>query len=161
MNELKLVYKKVCDILPYEKNPRRNDEAVEAVASSIEKFGFKVPVIIDCNNIIVAGHTRIKAAKQLGIEKIPCICADDLNEQQIKAFRLVDNKVSEFAEWDMDLLLDELDDITDIDMEELGFISNDDYNIDDFFVKQEQQEKKEHSSKKHIKCPHCGKEIEI
>lgn len=159
MSELKLVYKKVSDIFEYDKNPRKNDPAVNAVANSIKEFGFKVPIIIDCNNVIVAGHTRIKAARLLGIEKIPCICANDLTEQQIKAFRLADNKVAEFAEWDMDQLASELDDITDLDMEELGFVLNDDYNIDDFFV--EQDEKEVDQSEKTIKCPNCGEVIKI
>lgn len=159
MSELKLVYKKISEVFEYDKNPRKNDPGVEAVANSIKEFGFKVPIIIDCNNIIVAGHTRIKAARLLGIEKIPCICADDLSEQQIKAFRLADNKVAELAEWDMNLLVSELDDVTDLDMEELGFVLNDDYNIDDFFV--EQDEKEVAQRDKTIKCPHCGEVIKI
>ena len=109
------------DIHPYEKNPRRNDDAVDKVAESIKQFGFKVPIVIDKDNIIVAGHTRYKAAQKLGLEAVPCIVADDLTDQQVKAFRLADNKVSEFAEWDMDLLDDELDDIFDIDMSFFGF----------------------------------------
>lgn len=124
MSELKLVYKKVSDIFEYDKNPRKNDPAVNAVANSIKEFGFKVPIIIDCNNVIVAGHTRIKAARLLGIEKIPCICANDLTEQQIKAFRLADNKVAELSGWDEDLLLEELKDITDIDMSLFEFDCN-------------------------------------
>lgn len=109
------------DIKPYENNPRNNDEAVEPVAESIKEFGFKVPIIIDKNNVIVAGHTRYKAAKKLKLKKVPCIKADDLNEEQIRAFRLADNKVSEIAEWDFDLLNIELDSISNIDMSSLGF----------------------------------------
>ena len=85
----------------YKKNPRQNDDAVEYVAESISEFGFKVPIIIDKNNTIVAGHTRLKAAKKLGMETVPCIIADDLTEEQINAFRLADNKVSEFSSWDL------------------------------------------------------------
>ena len=105
---MEIIYKKVSDLKPYEKNPRKNDEAVKYVAKSIEEFGFKVPIIIDNDNTIVAGHTRWKAAKKLKIDEVPCIIADDLNETQIKAFRLADNKVSEKAEWDFDLLSNEL-----------------------------------------------------
>ena len=116
-----VIEKKLKDIKPYKKNPRNNDSAVDAVANSIEQFGFKVPVVIDKDNVIVCGHTRYKAAKKLGLYKVPCVVADDLTEEQIKAYRLADNKVSEFAEWDIDLLGEELDGIFDIDMSDFGF----------------------------------------
>ena len=108
------------EIKPYEKNPRNNDNAVDAVAASIREFGFKVPIIIDKDNIIVAGHTRYKAAKKLGLKTVPCIKADDLTDEQVKAFRLADNKVSEQAEWNFELLNEELETIT-MDMEQFGF----------------------------------------
>ena len=117
---MKIVEKKVGELHPYERNPRKNDKAVDQVAESIKQFGFKVPVVIDANNVIVCGHTRLKAAKKLGIDKVPCVVADDLTEDQIKAFRLADNKVSEIAEWDFDLLDLELEDI-DLDMTDFGF----------------------------------------
>lgn len=109
------------DIKPYGKNPRKNDDAVPYVAESIKQFGFKVPIVIDKNNVIVAGHTRYKAAKKLGFKSVPCIIADDLTDEQIKAFRLADNKVSEKAEWDLDLLDSEIEGIFDIDMTDFGF----------------------------------------
>ena len=110
------------EIKPYEKNPRKNEDSVKYVANSINEFGFKVPIVIDADNVIVAGHTRWKAAKQLGLEKVPCIKADDLSPAQIKAFRLADNKVGEFSQWDMDLLGDELKDLgDDFDMGDFGF----------------------------------------
>lgn len=118
---MNIVYKKTKDIHPYEKNPRRNDDAVQYVAESIRQFGFKVPIVLDSNNIVVAGHTRLKAAKNLGLKEVPCIIADDLTDEQIKAFRLADNKVSEAAEWDYDLLDLELDDLLDFDMTVFGF----------------------------------------
>ena len=118
---MQVVEKKLKDIVPYEKNPRKNDSAVDTVASSISQFGFKVPVVIDKDNVIVCGHTRYKAAKKLGLEKVPCVVADDLTDEQIKAYRLADNKVSELAEWDIDLLGEELDGIFDIDMTDFGF----------------------------------------
>ena len=118
---MQIVEKGIKDIKPYEKNPRKNDSAVDAVANSISQFGFRVPVVIDKDNIIVCGHTRYKASKKLGLDKVPCVVADDLTEEQIKAYRLADNKVSEFAEWDIDLLGEELDDIFDIDMSDFGF----------------------------------------
>lgn len=103
-------------IKEYENNPRKNDEAVKYVAESIKEFGFKIPCVIDKDNVLICGHTRYKAAKQLKLKTIPCIIADDLTEEQIKAFRLVDNKTSEFAEWDFNLLELELDSISNIDM---------------------------------------------
>ena len=118
---MQVVEKKLKDIKPYEKNPRKNDSAVDAVANSISQFGFKVPVVIDNDGVIVCGHTRYKAAKKLGLEKVPCVVADDLTDEQIKAYRLADNKVSELAEWDIDLLGEELDGIFDIDMSDFGF----------------------------------------
>jgi site-specific DNA-methyltransferase (adenine-specific) len=108
-------------IIPYEKNPRKNNEAVDPVAESIKEFGFKVPIVVDKNNVIITGHTRYKAAKKLKMKTVPCIVADDLTEEQAKAFRLADNKVGEIAEWDTDLLHMELDDILNIDMEAFGF----------------------------------------
>ena len=89
---LEIKYKKIYEINPYENNPRCNDEAVEFVANSIKEFGFKVPIIIDSNNIIVAGHTRYKASLKLGLEEVPCIVADDLSEEQIKALYEVSEK---------------------------------------------------------------------
>lgn len=118
---MNIVLKKTADVIPYEKNPRKNDAAVKYVMESIKEFGFKVPIVIDSNNVIVAGHTRLKAAKKLKLDEVPCIIADDLTEEQIKAFRLADNKVSEQAEWDYDLLADELEDLIDFDMTVFGF----------------------------------------
>ena len=118
---MEIIYKKVRDLIPYEKNPRNNTKAVKYVAKSIENFGFKQPIIIDRDNVVVCGHTRLMATKQLGIEEVPCIVADDLTDEQIKAFRLADNKVSEQAEWDIGLLNEELDDILNVDMGDFGF----------------------------------------
>ena len=127
---MQIIEKSIESIIPYDKNPRLNDEAVKYVAESIQQFGFKVPIIIGQDNVIIAGHTRIKAAKELGYKTVPCIAADDLTPEQIKAFRLADNKVAEKAEWDFDLLGDELDDILNIDMEAFGF---------DFEIEEEQE----------------------
>jgi len=118
------------ELKPYENNPRNNDEAVEPVANSIKEFGFKVPIVIDKNNVIVAGHTRYKAAKKLKLDKVPCIVADDLTEEQIRAFRLADNKVSEIATWDYNALNFELENIIDLDMTMFDFDMS---GIDDTF----------------------------
>lgn len=114
---------KTSALIEYENNPRQNEAAVDAVASSIENFGFKVPIVIDKDFVIIAGHTRLKAAKKLGLEDVPCIIADDLTPEQVKAFRVADNKTAELAEWDFEKLemeLQELESI-DFDMEQFGF----------------------------------------
>lgn len=134
------------ELIPYENNPRINEAAVDAVANSIKEFGFKVPIIIDKNNVIVAGHTRLKAAQKLGLEEVPVIIADDLTDEQVKAFRLADNKVGELAEWDFSKLEEELKNIEmdmspfDFDMKELSkeFDKNkevveDDFDVDEAF----------------------------
>ena len=120
---MEIVYKGIGEIRPYENNPRKNDGAVDAVAASIKEFGWKVPVVIDKGGVIVAGHTRYKAAQKLGIDRIPCIVADDLTDEQVRAYRLVDNKVCELATWDLDALGEELGqlDFSGIDMMEFGF----------------------------------------
>lgn len=117
---MEIVYKKLNEIKPYKRNPRNNEPAIEAVANSIKEFGFKVPIVIDKNGEIVAGHTRYKASQKLGLTEVPCIVADDLNEEQIKAFRLADNKTAELATWDEELLALELADIK-LDMGNFGF----------------------------------------
>lgn len=114
MSKIEIQYRKLKDIKPYEKNPRKNDDAVPYVLESIKEYGFKVPIVIDKNGVIVTGHTRYKAALQLGMTEVPCIIADDLTDKQIKAFRLADNKVSDYSLWDNKLLLEELDGLEDI-----------------------------------------------
>ena len=116
------------DLREYENNPRNNDGAVDAVAESIKEFGFKVPIIIDRDSVIVAGHTRLKAARRLGLETVPCIIADDLTPEQIKAYRLADNKTSELADWDFEKLEKELSELQAFDMDSFGF-----ENLPDFF----------------------------
>lgn len=118
---MQIIEKNIKELIPYEKNPRKNDKSVDKVAQSIDQFGFRVPVVIDKDNVIVCWHTRYKAAKKLKLASIPCVVADDLTDEQIKAYRLADNKVSEDSEWDMDLLHGELADIIDIDMTDFGF----------------------------------------
>lgn len=117
---MEIVFKKVGELKPYKNNPRNNAGAVDAVAASIKEFGFKVPIVIDADGEIIAGHTRLKAAKKLKLVEVPCIIADDLTPDQIKAFRLADNKTAELAEWDFELLQAELDKI-ELDMEAFNF----------------------------------------
>ena len=118
---MKIIERKVEELIPYVNNPRNNEAAVDFVAASIKEFGFKNPIIIDKDGVIVAGHTRHAAAKKLGLESGPCIMADDLTEQQIKAFRLADNKTAELATWDLEKLEIELEGIDDLEMTDFGF----------------------------------------
>ena len=128
---MNIIMMKVAEIIPYERNPRKNDDAVKYVVESIKEFGFKVPIVIDKNNVVVTGHTRLKASKELKMDEVPCIIADDLTEEQIQAFRLADNKVAEKAEWDFNLLSAELYDLESFDMELFGF-DDDSVSMDDF-----------------------------
>lgn len=159
---LNIVYKKISEINEYQNNPRINDEAIEPVMESIKNFGFLVPIVLDKNDVIIAGHTRKKAAEKLHIETIPCIYAEYLTEEQVRAFRLADNKTAEFSQWDIEKLEKELSDIMDIDMESLfHFADFDTENIDvsdDDFL--QQYESSQNKKNKMIVCPHCGKEFE-
>lgn len=117
---MNIVMKKTSELIEYENNPRNNEVAIDAVAKSIEEFGFKVPIVITKENVIIAGHTRLKASLKLGLATVPCIVADDLTEGQIKAFRLADNKTAELASWDFTKLESELESI-EMDMSVFGF----------------------------------------
>ena len=121
MTQSKLQYMHPDDIVPYYNNPRHNQDAVGPVAASIKAFGFKVPIVVDENMEVITGHTRLKAAKQLGLDKVPVIVAGDLDEDQVRAYRLADNKVAELASWDDEKILDELAEISSLDMTIFGF----------------------------------------
>lgn len=118
---MKIIDMPIGNVIPYKNNPRRNDAAVKPVMESLKEFGWKQPIVIDKDNVIVCGHTRLRAAKRLKMKTVPCVMADDLTPEQIKAFRLADNKTAEFASWDMDMLNSELLDIKGIDMGDFGF----------------------------------------
>ena len=121
MPEMKVNNVPIGSITPYENNPRNNDDAVEATANSIKEFGWQQPIVVDKDNVIIVGHTRLKAAKSLGLDEVPVLVADNLSDEQVKAYRLADNRVGELAEWDFGLLDDELGIIDDLDMSEFGF----------------------------------------
>lgn len=108
-------------VKPYESNPRNNDDAVDATANSIEEFGWQQPIVVDKDGVIIVGHTRLKAAKQLGLDQVPVVVAENLSDEQVKAYRLADNKTGELAEWDFGMLDDELADIDNLDMSDFGF----------------------------------------
>lgn len=147
MAEIKAVEMKLSDLVPYENNPRKNQKAVEAVKNSIKQFGFKNPIIVDENNVIISGHTRRLAAIELGLETVPVVIAADLTEEQVRAFRLADNRVASFSYWDEKKLKDEIAEINDIDLSDFGFKKD---KIEDIF--------REKADKKIHVCPKCGYE---
>lgn len=149
---MNIIEKRLEELIEYENNPRNNEEAVEKVVASIEMFGFKVPIVIDKDNVIIAGHTRRKAAEKLGLETVPCIVADDLTEEQVKAFRLADNKVSEFAEWDTEKLEEETEKLTELERTIFGLDIESNFDASPFFEDVEMKEKEP----KTVLCPHCG-----
>lgn len=126
-HKLKVQYWPIDDVHPYPNNPRNNDDAVEYVANSIREFSFQQPLVVDSEGTIIAGHTRLKAAKRLGMETVPVVVADNLTPAQVNAYRLADNKVAEAATWDMEALAVELEglevdfDMTMFDFDEIGF----------------------------------------
>lgn len=155
---LKITELPINKIKPYEKNPRKNNRAVIAVKRSIEEFGMRWPIIIDKDNVIVAGHTRFQAAKELGFTSIPTMTIDNLSESQIKAFRIADNRTSDFADWDVELLsaeLEELDfDMDWLELSDLGLSS-------DFLpTTEDEQGKLDERKPVFVTCPHCGEKFE-
>lgn len=120
---------KLSELTPYENNPRYNDDAVDKVAESIRQFGFNQPIVVDENNVIVVGHTRYRAAESLGLEDVPVYQLKGLTEEQYNAYRIIDNKTAEFADWDWAALDEELKNINDIDMEFFDLTADD---VDDF-----------------------------
>ena len=166
---MKIVEIEVKKLIPYVRNQKKHpEEQIKKIMASIKEFGFKQPVIVDKENVIVVGHGRVLASERLGIEKVPCIVADDLTEAQIKAYRIADNKLNE-SQWDMEMLAVDMQEIIDlgIEVELTGFESEDiedllkekeNINLDDFF---EENTKPKEKEKKVLICPHCGEEIEV
>ena len=140
---MNIVKMKVSELIPYINNPRNNENAVDKVASSIKEFGFKNPIVIDKNNVIINGHTRLLASKKLGLKEVPVIVADDLSEAQVKAFRIADNKTSEYAEWDEELLKIELEQLEDLNFSMKDFDLSLEYNILDDEIKKEENKEVE------------------
>lgn len=137
---MKVQKMKISEVKPYDKNPRNNDNGVDAVANSVKEFGWQQPIVVDKNNVIIVGHTRYKAAKKLGMKEVPVVVADNLTDEQVKAYRLADNKTGELTTWDTDLIDDELNDILDIDMNNFGF-ENDEADVDDIDLSDEIEER--------------------
>lgn len=154
-----VIMKPLGEITPYEKNAKKHDETqINNVAESIRRYGFVQPIVIDKDGVIVIGHCRALAAKQLGMDKVPCVCVDDLTPEQVDALRVVDNKTNE-SEWDLTMLSDVLKDI-DLSAFDLDFhlpTEITDEMLDNFF---EDAEPKKKEPKK-VQCPHCGEYFEI
>jgi ParB-like chromosome segregation protein Spo0J len=147
-------------LIPYDKNTKKHDKTqIDNVAESIKQYGFVQPIVIDKDNVVVIGHCRLLAAKKLKMKEVPCVCVEDLTEEQVKALRIVDNKSNE-SEWDFDFLADELAEL-DLSGFDFNFGIEDEeesnVNIDDFFVDAEQKPKEP----KKIQCPHCGEWFEV
>lgn len=157
MQELNIVYKNIKELKPYKKNAKKHDKKqVEQIANSIKEFGFTQPVIIDSNNCVVAGHGRILGAKKAGLKQVPTVTLEELTEEQIKAYRLVDNKTNE-SDWDYSLLDEELEDlIDDIDMDLFGF----DTNMSDEELERAIKEVKFKTTEKHLVIVPCKSEKE-
>lgn len=154
------------DIKPYENNPRDNDDAVDSVANSIKEFGWQQPIVVDKDNVIIVGHTRYKAAKKLGMDKVPVIVASKLTPEQVKAYRLADNKTAELADWDTKKLDEEIQDILDIDMTDFGF--NEDIEFDPaddvetrIDLPADDDNDEEDDDLIEVKCPKCGEVFKV
>ena len=153
---MKLEMVPIKQLIPYRNNPRRNDGAVEYVKNSILAFGFKVPLVIDKDNVIVCGHTRYKAAVKLNIREVPCVRADDLTDEQVRAFRLADNKVAEKSRWDVDKLEEELADLPDIDMSLFGFNAGGDDDPEQRLPEGSELAADSFETGYRYECPNCG-----
>lgn len=162
---MKIEELKLSEIVPYENNPRRNDGAVDAVAESIREFGWRNPILIDKQNVIISGHTRWRAAKKLGLETVPIVRIEDLTEEQIKAFRLADNKTSEQGDWDLEALSECLSNLDGMDLSRFGFIASE-YEEPDYSDYFSESEKKAAGNEREgvkaereddlLTCPHCN-----
>lgn len=151
-------------LVPYARNPRRNDHAIDRLASMIREFGFRIPIIAKSDGSVVDGHLRLKAAKKLGLDTVPVVLADDLNDAQIKALRLAINKSYEFAEWDLDLLKLELEELHSFDFD-LGLTGFDADSLTEImygpsFEPVSEDEQPRLDEKKKVICPECGAEFE-
>ena len=158
MPEMKIEYLSIDALKPYERNAKKHPpEQVQHIANSIREFGWKQPIVIDADGVVIIGHGRLLAAKLLELKTVPCVRADDLTPKQIKALRLADNKTNE-SPWDFDMLDLELGDI-DLDMSDFGFMETafDESMLDELFTDAEPKEK----APKTMKCPHCGEIIEL
>lgn len=159
---MQVVAKSIDDIKPYENNPRDNDDAVDAVANSIKEFGWQQPIVVDIGGVIIAGHTRYKAAQKLGLKTVPVVVAKDLSEEQVKAYRLADNKSGELADWNTKLLDEELQNIDEIDMTAFGFDENIEFEpADEIDTRIDESTEESDDDLIEVTCPDCGKVFKV
>lgn len=166
---LKIIYKESKELKEYENNPRQNDRTVEKLIESIQEYGFLIPILIDKNNIIVAGHARKRAADSLKLKEVPCIYVENLTSEQVKKFRLVDNKTAEFSDWDMEKLKQEMEEIEAtanntikdlVDIFEFINFNAESLEVNDSEFLQDTEIVKERNAKSRVRCPKCGEEFE-
>jgi len=161
---MKIEYWEIEKVKPYDKNPRRNDKAVEAVARSIREFGFRQPIVVDAGGVIVVGHTRYKAALKLGLKTVPVHVAADLTPAQARAYRLADNRTAETAEWDVELLPIELGELRDdgFDLKLLGFTDKElAERLKEFDTELDDGQADADEAAETIRCPKCGHEFPL
>jgi ParB-like chromosome segregation protein Spo0J len=161
---MKIEYWEIAKVKPYDKNPRRNDKAVEAVAKSIREFGFRQPIVVDAAGVIVVGHTRYKAALKLGLKTVPVHVAADLTPAQARAYRLADNRTAETAEWDVELLPIELGELRDdgFDLKLLGFTDKElAERLKEFDTELDDGQADADEAAETIRCPKCGHEFPL
>lgn len=152
-NAMNIVERAVAHLIPYARNPRKNDASVDSVAASIKEFGFKQPIVVDAQGVVVVGHTRLKAAQKLGLETVPVVVAEDLTPEQIKAYRILDNKVGEKSEWDAELLQLELSEIQlDLKVFEVDFPFTPDIAAEDW----KEFDESAAEDVPMTECPECG-----
>ena len=133
---MNIVYKNIDELIPYANNTKKHDKTqIKNVATSIDKFGFVQPIVIDKNNVVIIGHCRLLGAKQLKMAQVPCVCADELTEEQVNALRIVDNKSNE-SDWDMDILAEEL---ANIDLDAFSFDFGDVFDEDNIETKEREE----------------------
>jgi len=128
LTELKIQQTSIEDISPYPNNPRKNSKAIDVVSKSIKEYGFQQPIVVDKNSVIVVGHTRYYAAKKLNLSQVPVVVADNLSDVQINAYRIADNKTNQYADWDEDILITELEQILKINQNQLTGFTQDELN---------------------------------
>lgn len=153
----KIEMKAVEDIKPYERNPRINDKAVQFVANSIREFGFRQPIVVDKEMVIIVGHTRWKASQLLGLKEVPVIVADDLSEEQVKAYRIADNSVADVSSWDYDMLDIEMKDLPDFSFDDFAIVTQEFDWSDTKGIEEGGYEKPADPEKPMYTCPFCGK----
>lgn len=148
------------ELIPYENNPRINDDAVDAVAKSIEQCGYIAPIITDEDMVILGGHTRLLAMRKLGIKECEVLVVSGLTDEQKRKYRLLDNKTAELAEWDWEMLENELFDLDFDDLELDWGVNTNSVNLDAFFEDAEEKERKE-TKQETVVCPHCGMSFDV